>query len=197
VDRYREKRRAGFTLLELLAVLLIGAMLMSFMLPGLSAMRSRMLRDHAERIVAKADLGRQRAVITGIPHRLVIDIDNASYGLEWMGSTGVSETDAPTENAELQSLIKALSLKPPVQAEQKFTPLPGLLGRVESLSDGIAFAEVETPGGWIDSDATFVTFERDGTASFTTIVLDDPDGRRLILEIPPLADTVRIFDEGL
>ncbi len=161
----------GFTLLELLAVLLIGALLMSFMVPNLSAMRSRALRQHAERIVAKADLGRQRAVVTGIPHRLVINIDDSSYALEWMGSTRESETDVQTENSELEPFDDSVSLKPPAQIERSFAPLPGLLGRNESLGDGIRFAEIETPGGWIDSDATFVTFERDGTASFTTIVL--------------------------
>ena len=78
MDWCYEGRRVGFTLLELLAVLLIGALLMSFMVPNLSVMRSRTLRQHAERIIATVDLGRQRAVVTRIPHRLVIDLDNSS-----------------------------------------------------------------------------------------------------------------------
>ena len=187
----------GFTLLELLAVLVIGALLMSFMLPNVSALRSRNLRQQAERIVAKVDLGRQRAVVTGTPHRMVIDLEDGRYALEWMGSTGETKAPVQTEDSELQQFDEAISLEPPARTEQSFTPLPGLLGRNESLGDGIRFAEIETPGGWIDSDATFVTFERDGTASFTTIVLDDRDGRQLTLKIQPLADTVRIFHEEL
>jgi len=188
----------GFTLLELLAVLLIGGLLMSFMLPNISALRSRILRHQAERIVAKADFGRQRAVVTGIPHRLVIDLDEDSYALEWMGSNEKNKPDVKAGKSELPPFVETdVSLNAPPQTERQFAPLPGLLGRTESLTDGVEFKEIETPGGWIDSDATFVTFERDGTASFTTIVLDDLDGRELILEIQPLADTVRIFDEGL
>jgi prepilin-type N-terminal cleavage/methylation domain-containing protein len=197
VDRYRERNRAGFTLLELLAVLLIGGLLMGIMLPNLSPLKTRVLRQHAARIVAMADLGRQRAVVTGIPHRLVINLDDASYALEWSGKTEESKTAEPDENSELDPFDKPVSLEPPKRIERSFTPLPGLLGRVVSLSDGVEFAEIETTGGWIESDSTFVTFERDGTASFTTIVLDDPDGRQLTLVIPPLADTVRIFDEAL
>ena len=196
MDRCRETRRAGFTLLELLAVLLIGGLLMSFVVPNLSVLKSQALRQDAERIVAKADLGRQRAVVTGIPHRMVIDLNNGSYTLEWMGSTGGGETAVPIADSELQPFNTSVSLEPPAQTERSFTPLPGLFGRVEFLADGIEFAEVETPGGRIHSNETFVTFERDGTSSFTTIVLDDPDGRRIILEILPLADTVRIIDEG-
>jgi prepilin-type N-terminal cleavage/methylation domain-containing protein len=196
VDRCRERGRVGFTLLELLAVLLIGALLMSFVVPNMSVLKSRALRQDAERIVAIADLGRQRAVVTGIPHRMVIDLDNGSYSLEWMTSTGESQTTSQIEDSALQPFSSTVSLEPPARTERDFAPLPGLLGRVEFLDDDVEFAEIETPGGRTNSGETFVIFERDGTSSFTTIVLDDPDGRRLILEILPLADTVRIIDEG-
>jgi hypothetical protein len=138
---------------------------------------------------------------------LVINLDNASYALEWTGKPVESKADEMAENSELdpfgdpngdlEPFKKAISLTAPKQTEQTFAPVPGLLGRVESLRDGIEFAEIETIAGLVETDSTFVTFERDGTASFTTIVLDDSDGRQLILVIPTLADTVRIFDEGL
>ena len=193
----RQRGRVGFTLLELLAVLLIGALLMGIMIPNLGPLRSRTLRQHAERIVAKADLARQRAVITGAPHRLVIDLESSTYGLEWMRNTAESEADDLTEDSGLLPTDKPVSLKPPAQKERTFARLPGILGRTAVLTDGVEFAVIEIPGGFIDSGTTFVTFERDGTASFTRIVLDDPDGRELVLEIQPLADTVRIFDDGL
>jgi prepilin-type N-terminal cleavage/methylation domain-containing protein len=207
VNACRETSRAGFTLLELLAVLLIGGLLMGLMIPNLSPLKTRVIREHAARIVAMADLGRQRAVVTGIPHRLVINLDNASYALEWTGKPAESTADETAENSELdlfgdpngalEPFKKAISLKAPKQTEQTFAPLPGLLGRVESLRGGIEFAEIETTAGLVETDSTFVRFESDGTASFTKIVLDDQDGRQLILVIPTLADTVRIFDEGL
>ena len=114
MDRCREKRRVGFTLLELLAVLLIGALLMSFVVPSFSTLNSRALRQDAERIVAIADLGRQRAVVTGIPHRMVIDLDNGSYTLEWMTSAGESQTTSQIEDSALQPFTSTVSLEPPV-----------------------------------------------------------------------------------
>jgi hypothetical protein len=41
-----------------------------------------------------------------------------------------------------------------------------------------------------------VDFERDGSASYTQIVLQDNAGHRLVLEVYPLDERVRIRDDG-
>ena len=128
---------------------------------------------------------------------MVMRLDAGSYGLEWMGSTGETESAVPEKDSLLKQLDQSVSLKPPVRTERQFAPIPGPIGRKEFLSDGVEFLEIETTGGWVESDETFVTFEPDGTASFTAIVLENSDGQQLILEILPLADTVRIYDEAL
>ena len=182
--------RLGFTLLEVLAVLLIGGLLMTFMVPNLSALGSRALRNQAEALVAKIDLARQRAVVTGIPHRLVLDIEEGGYGLEW---TGAPESRADAASVDVDS-GEEISLAPPPAAADEFQPLPGMMGNFEYLGDEIQFAGVEAPGGWVDFGDASVRFERDGSASYTTIVLNEPGGRELSLEILPLADSVRIVD---
>ena len=152
------------------------------------------MKEHAKRIVSVIDLGRQRAVVTRVPHRMFIDLESATYGLEWM---------APVEEEEPQSAYSAsgfemsapLSMAPPPTTERKFGPAPGHLGRPASLGDGIAFLEVETSSGWARSGEVYVEFQRDGTSSYTVITLDDPDGQKLFLEILPLADNVRIHNE--
>ncbi len=194
---------SGFTLLEVLAVLLIGALLMSFLVPNLSALDSRSLRDEAEKLVASIDLARQRSVVTGSAHQLVVSIEEGSYGLEWERSEPISQKKArPPADHTYRSGDTAfdysdqISLSPPPgSGTVTLEPLPGLMGRFEALPEKIAFKGVETLGGWVNTGEIIVRFERDGSASFSTIVLADVGGREAHLEILPLADSVRIVYE--
>jgi hypothetical protein len=174
--------------------LLIGGLLMSLMLPNFGALQSHKLRNAAERIVERVDFGRQRAVMTGIPHRLAIDLDAGTYKLEWQGQGAENAAAQPKPKTEPDIGLR-LSLAPPPAAEQSFQSLSGPLGRLEQLGRGIEFGWIETPGGEIDFGDAFITFEGDGTSSYTMLVLNEPGGHELALEILPLADAVRIVDE--
>jgi hypothetical protein len=175
-------------------VILIAALLMSFMVPNMSALQTRALREHAKRIVTVIDAGRQRAVLTRSPHRVVVDLDNATYALEWMVPIDEEESQMGLEGSGF-GFGAPLSLAPPRSVEREFAPAPGQLGRLASLADGIGFVDIETPSGWVDSGEVYIDFEHDGTSSFTVITLEDPEGQKLSLEILPLADTVRILNE--
>jgi prepilin-type N-terminal cleavage/methylation domain-containing protein len=199
-DRF--DRPSGFTLLEILAVMLIGALLMSFMVPNLSALGSRALKSEAEKLVATIDLGRQRSVVTGSPHRLVIDIEARGYALEWERAQASARPPkrAPGDRTYSSddaafSVSDSLSLAPPEVDTRAFSPLPGLMGRFEPLSRDIEFMGIETTGGWVELGEVSVRFERDGSSSFSTIVLADSSGNEAHLEILPLADSVRVFYE--
>jgi hypothetical protein len=115
-----------------------------------------------------------------------------------VGETGL---DAPRSLAQpatsvgVTDLEAPLSLAPPVAVERSFEAVPGPLGKPETLGNGVEFAWIETPGGDIDFGDAFVGFEGDGTSAYTVLVLDEPGGRKLALEILPLAEAVRILDE--
>jgi len=174
--------------------LLIGGLLMSLTLPNFGALQSHKLRNAAEQIVERVDFGRQRAVMTGVPHRLAIDLDAGTYKLEWQRES--AKNAAPQPRPETEPGIEArLSLAPPPAAERSFQSILGPLGRIETLGSGVEFGWIETPGGEIDFGEAFITFEGDGTSSYTMLILDEPGGRELALEILPLADAVRILDE--
>jgi prepilin-type N-terminal cleavage/methylation domain-containing protein len=185
--------RLGFTLLEVLAVLMIGALLMSFMVPNLSALNARALSDQADALVAKIDLARQRAVVTGVTHRLVVNLDEGAYALEWQGADPDTAQPDALDSFDPGSGDE-LSLAAPPGASRDFVPLPGLMGHVEYLGSDIEFSGIDAPGGWANFGDADVRFERDGSASYATLVLNEPDGRELSLEILPLADQVRILD---
>jgi hypothetical protein len=174
--------------------LLIGALLMSITLPNFGALQSHRLQNSAEQIVERIDFGRQRAVMTGVPHRLVIDLDEATYKLEWQGNPPADTAPKPEPKTEPGAKVK-LSLAPPPAEERSFKALLGPIGRVERLGKGVEFGWIETPGGEVDFGEAFITFEGDGTSSYTLLVLNEPGGRELALEVLPLADAVRILDE--
>jgi len=182
--------------------MLIGGLLMSFMLPNLSALGSRALQSDAEKLVAMIDLGRQRSVVTGSPHQLVINIEERGYGLEWERAEASTRPPkrAPgnltyTSDDPAFTVSDRLSLAPPEVDARSFSPLPGLMGRFEPLADNIEFKGIETVGGWVELGEVIVRFERDGSSSFSTIVLANSSGHEAHLEILPLADSVRITYE--
>ena len=74
----------GFTLIEILAVVAILALVAAFVVPNMGGFRARALRAEAQQIAAQLELARQRAIVTGVPHRLWLELDQAEYRLEWL-----------------------------------------------------------------------------------------------------------------
>jgi len=188
------RRRAAFTLIEMLAVVAIFALLAAFVAPNLGLVSSRRLQQQAQQISAQLELARQRTVVTGIPHRMAIDLDRGSYWLEWF----VTEAEAigePETTPELDLRGAApIPMAPPREAERTFRPLPGMFGRETAIEESLRFQRVETSEGSIEAGEAFVVFERDGTASPTEIVLAEGDDHALALDVQPLAEAVQIRD---
>ena len=147
-----------------------------------------------EQISAQLELARQRAIVTGIPHRLAIDLEAGSYWIEWF----VTEAEALGEEEETPVLdlrgAGPIPMAPPHTGVREFRPLPGMFGRPNPIDASLSFQGVDTLEGTIDRGEAFVAFERDGTASPMEIVLADDDGHALALEVLPLADAVQIHD---
>lgn len=188
------RRRAGFTLIELMAVVTIFALLAGFVAPNLGILSSRRLKLQAEQISAQLELARQRAIVTGIPHRLAIDLENGSYWLEWY----VTEAEALGVISQPKPLdlrgAARIPLAPPNQGVREYRPLAGMFGRPTLLESSLKFQGVAGALGPFDRGEAFVEFERDGTASPLEIVLADDEGHALALEVLPFADSVQIHD---
>lgn len=196
-------RDAAFTLLEILSVVAIFALIAGLALPNFSGLHARNMKHRARRIVAQIELARQRAIVTGIPHRLFIDIEGAAYRIEWLVTGSAADGDEAAAEAEDSADALgadgqfSIDLTAPRAEERSYHPLPGTLGRFIPLEESIEFAGVETTGGWVDGGETFIRFERDGSADATTIVIEHESGMSVILEVLPLADTVRVRYETL
>jgi len=193
----RRARRwvAAFTLIEVLAVAAILAVVSTLILPNIGAMRARTFRHQAQELAAVLELARQRAVVTGIPHRLLIDLEGGAYRLEWLEHEVDDATTA--EPARVEYDVRGatpLPLAAPQSRREGFVPVPGRIGDFHFLEHDLLFAGIDTPEGWIERGDTYVAFDRDGTGDYTEIVIDDDSGRQIALEIQPLADAVRIRD---
>jgi type II secretion system protein H len=184
------RRAAGFTLIEMLAVVAIFALMAAFVMPNLGFLSRRALRDDAKRLAARLELARQRSVVTAVPHRLVLDLDEGGWQLEWLGSAEAQPDEALFDPASQAPL----SLEAPPASALAYAPLDGPLGRFTPLDDDVDFQGVETPEGWIKQGQAFIEFDRDGSTTWTSIVLGNQDGDTLELELLPLADVVRIRD---
>jgi prepilin-type N-terminal cleavage/methylation domain-containing protein len=185
-------REQGFTLLEILAVIAILALLATFVLPNLGAVRARSLMREAKGLAALLELARQRTIVTGIPHRMLIDLEANAYRIEW---TGTDEFDDLETESVPVGTEAVLDLSPPGNTEQEYRPLPSRFGRLDRLDDDISFVGVETRGGWVRKGNSYIAFAQDGTADHATIVLDDETGQSISLDVLPLADVVRIHHE--
>ena len=189
----RARRRRGFTLIEILAVVAILALVAALVVPNLGGMRARKLRQEARSIAAHLELARQRAIVTGIPHRLWMELDQAEYRLEWLAE----DPDEPAAQAADLDLSgnTPLSLVAPRAQEIRFRPMPGNFGKTQVVEYPFYFEGVETTEGFVSEGEVAVEFARDGTASYSEIYIQDNSGNRIALDVYPLDERVRIRDE--
>jgi prepilin-type N-terminal cleavage/methylation domain-containing protein len=188
-----KKNQRGFTLIEMMAVVLLGAIIVAIAIPQFGILSNRKLDEGSQLLRSKIEYTRQRAAITGKPHQLLIDLDRFSYHVEW-------EIETPESNSNLSLLDyderKRRLIEPP-QDDRGFEPIPERSGMNTELVDPIVFDGVHTPEGWIEEGTFGLIFEYDGTTQPTSIVLSDGTDNQRILEVLPLADFVRISDGPL
>ncbi|MFP6578865.1 MAG: type II secretion system protein [Myxococcota bacterium] len=181
----------GFTLIEILAVIVImGAMLM-LVLPNLGVRQASALRDQARTLAGRIELTRQLAIVSGKPHRLLIDLEAGTSSVERFDrGTALDEENAAPDIASDYDLL------PPTAEIPSYTPVNSALTESETLGENFFFEGIQTADGWIDDDLVQIVFDADGTTDAAELVLSDLDGRLAILEVRPLLDRVAIREEA-
>jgi len=198
---------AGFTLLELSAVVVILVLLVGMVLPSLGLGERRALDGEAEGLRADLELARQRAIATGAPQRLTVDLDDASYRLEqWATEPAVPEERPPAARtrrpaiATINGIIRqeAASVRTVknggiLNIDARFHGEPeGAVQAIEVHAGGNPVGTFETAEGATRHGTASVAFYEDGSASPARIRLETHSGEALELDVLPLADAVRV-----
>jgi prepilin-type N-terminal cleavage/methylation domain-containing protein len=188
------RRSAGFSLIEVLAVLVIFALLAGVVIPNFGIRSARLLDEESQRLASSLEFARQRAVMTGRTQRLILDLDRNTYQLEAFGPPpGVEiEEEELAAAAPVEEDLTHPALSPPVREDLDYYPLPGTPGEVQRIDDEVVVEGVEYSAGTATEGVFQVVFERDGTADWAVLHLANQSGRRVALHIEYLADSVTI-----
>jgi general secretion pathway protein H len=156
--------RSGFTLIELMLVILLLGMMAGLVTPLLSGFDPDRLKSSAGRLAGTVKYLYNEAAMTGMEHRLTFDFDQEAYyaekvnGLgEWLPLLGVGAEHKLAEG------VRFVTIYQPGKGE---------------LSDG----QVNTallPGGWLEE---------------TIIYLQDEKKQQLTLRLVPLTGRTQVFE---
>jgi len=208
-----KKARGAFTLLEIMAVVLIMALMMTLLIPNLGTTRASRLRNSAKELGSHLEYARNRAIMTGQSHRVLINIDDGYYRIEWLDRSQRDEEGTQVTDFDLASIDRedstigedlsiegfgsgpSVDLAAPAAALTEFAPIPGRLGEDMWIDDNSWFEGMDTAEGWFDKGEVEIVFDRDGTTEMAELILMNGDEYAVLLEVQPLLDIVRITDD--
>ena len=179
-----QTRRRGFTLLELMVVLVLMAIMAAMIVPEMrGTYENALLRTTIRELVSVLNLAYSRAVSINQVHRVRLEPSSGKYFIE-ARVRGAERTGdfIPIQNVsgsegKLDQRI-SIQIRDSVEEVSETPPLPSL-----SNAGTDTRKEVNT-----------ITFYPDGTADRRDIQLQDREGFRLSLQINPITARVRIIE---
>lgn len=207
---------AGFTLIEMMAVIVIMGLVFALGIPRLGSSKLRILKAEAESIATSIEFARQRAIMTAIPHRLLIDLEDGGYRIEWLvteeeaasaakgsspalggggglGALGAALAAAGSAGSTDES--QSISLRPPPRSVREYFPIANRqLGSFTWIDDALYFVGLASPSGWIEGGDVAIVFQADGTTEYSRLEIADADENHMTLEIEPILERVRRRD---
>ena len=186
-------RRRAFTLIELLAVLLIMGLVVGITLPNLALGTERALLAEAEQLASRPRLhaparGRHR-------HTASRGGRSRRRGLVDRGVAGGGE---PVRRRAARHAGRAARgpARGAAATVGEPAPLPGPLGHPHALPEGMSFESVETQASGLAADGQVeIVFEGDGSAEPALFALVNESGDAVRLQLSRLADEIRISRE--
>ena len=181
----RARRRDGFTLLEILIVVVVIAAFGGLLLPSPGALLGLRIRNASRIVAAELEYTAQRAIATGLVHLWVVDLERQAFRIEQLIATDSEELDELPTHSEL------LELAPP-QTSTEYQPIDNKSGEWrwldarEVLIDEVRMGERETREGIVA-----ISFAPDGGADAAEIWLLDESGLEQRLSITGFTGEVR------
>jgi len=160
-------RRCGFTLVELVVVLLIIAACVTVVFPKLSngLLEQQQLRNSVSKIASVTEYAHQRAISTHLMHRLNIDVER-----------GIYEVTAHTTDGKIVLIGDGLSL-------------------AGQLPEDIYFSGVEFPNRRAGSEKVVtIEFSPQGWVEPATIYVESLEGRKMGIVMHEMLGTVKTLE---
>jgi prepilin-type N-terminal cleavage/methylation domain-containing protein len=179
----------GFTLIEIMAVVLILLLLAGIALPRLSLVTGQTALGDARRLAATLDFTREKALAIGRAHRVVVDLDHGQYWIEAQPPPAEAE---PTLTWAKQD---PLPLVAPQTDARTFAPLPGRTPT--PLDANVRFAGVASDAGDASEGLAQIVFTPEGATPATSLWLAAGEKLRVRVDVAPFADPTRVtIDES-
>jgi len=162
----------GFTLLELLVVLVVIGTVMAVALPKFSDMFEVRLKSAMRYLIGTVKFCFHESIIKQVPIRLFFNIEEGTYYFAVLAQSA--------ENTG------------------EFVALPSNFAAPRKLPDGVSFIDVVTSHDVekrTEGDDIFIEFYPNGFAEKAVIHLGDEYGRQYTLMVKPLTGDVEIFDD--
>lgn len=177
----------GFTLLELLVVLLLIVLVTGVFMTTVGGGFGVHLRNAGRTLSAELEYVGQRAVTTGQPQRIVIDLEHQVFRVEELP---LPEPEAETE---LPEHAEGLDLAPPL-SQLEFQPVDGRIGEWHALDDAseVLLREVRLAGEAKTDGAVAIAFSPDGASDPAEIWLRDDGGYDLRIRLIAFTGEIRV-----
>ena len=161
---FRGRGLAGFTLVEIVVVMVLISLFMVFSIPLFSNIGTSGLGSSARRLSGTIKYLFNESALSGLEYRLVYDLDQGIYRAQILEANG-ELFDAPDQGREaaLKGEVRFKDLQLPGRG--KFT-----MGQVTTRIH---------PSGWVEE---------------TIIHLEDGAGEMMTLRVSPLTGTTEVFD---
>lgn len=184
--RQQNFRRSGFTLMELMVVLVLIAVISAVTVPAMrGTMEDALLRSTSRELIGALNIATSRAVTTRQIHRIQFDPKTGGYVLEKLVPGGAGENEYTPLRGVPGSGGK---INPRIAVEFQNAND----GQQTGLDPEAAPAAGDAPTSAVRND--MISFYPDGTADACEIRLEDRDGFRLGLRINPVTARVRILE---
>lgn len=161
---FRMKEQAGFTLVEIVVVMILLSLFVALSVPLLSDIGTNSLTTSARRLSGTIKCLFNESALSGLEYRLIYNLDKGTYRAQILEADG-QLVDAPDQGREsaLKGKVRFQDLQLPGRG--KFS-----LGEVTTRLH---------PSGWVEE---------------TIIHLSDETGEMLTLRITPLTGITEVFD---
>ena len=180
--------RKGFTLLELLIVLVIISIAAAFVGPQVAGSMSTLtLKTAAKKVASSLRYARSQATSESRPYFVLFDLDKGRLIIK-SGQTA-SKEDKEKETAEGEQDTGASAGMADEAVKERF--------KVYALPEGVRFDKVVSDKNEDTSDVFQIVFFPNGGSSGGEVLLENDRGRRYNISVDFVVGTVRLEEEGV